>query len=100
LSWSKRSGIPLLVVAVISLAGCKSLSCNAPPSYGNDASIPPLEVPVGLDAPDTRNALKIPDLNEPERPRGKGDPCLDEPPPYSAARRAGEPPAEDSQSRQ
>lgn len=44
----------------------------------------PLRAPAGLDAPDTRNAVKVPPLNEPERPRGKGDPCLSEPPPYGS----------------
>lgn len=94
-----RSGIPALVVLVISLAGCRSTSCLSPPSYGTGEAIPPLEVPVGLDAPDTRNALKIPDLNEPERPRTKGDPCLDEPPPYYSNRKVGAPSADDSKDR-
>jgi hypothetical protein len=40
-------------------------------------------VPPGLDAPDTRNALPIPPLSEPERPRKAEDPCLDAPPKYS-----------------
>ena len=43
---------------------------------------PPLKVPPGLDAPDTRNAIKVPDLNEPERPRSKNEPCLSQPPSY------------------
>ncbi len=95
-----RSGMLALVALVISLAGCRSTSCLGPPSYGNDDTIPPLEVPLGLDAPDTRNALKIPDLNEPERPRAKGDPCLDEPPPYYSNRRVGDPAGDDSKGRQ
>jgi uncharacterized lipoprotein len=84
------------LVVAMSLAGCRSLSCDAPPSYGNDSSIPPLEVPLGLDAPDTRNALKIPDLNEPERPRTGKDRCLDEPPSYFPDGRVGESAAGDS----
>lgn len=95
-----RSGMPALVALAISLAGCSSTSCLAPQNYGDDDTIPPLEVPVGLDQPDTRNALKIPDLNEPERPRAKGDPCLDEPPPYYSNRRVGDPPADDSKGQQ
>jgi hypothetical protein len=90
----------LLAFLVVATAGCKSLSCNAPPSYGSDSSIPPLEVPLGLDAPDTRNALRVPDLNEPERPRSKHDPCLDEPPSYFSDRRVGERPADDSKGQQ
>ena len=51
-------GIVLAVLAV-SLAGCKSLSaCSEPTGYGNDETIPPLEIPAGLEPPDTRNALK------------------------------------------
>lgn len=95
-----RSGLPVLVVAAISLAGCRSMSCDAPPSYGSDATIPPLDVPLGFDAPDTRNALKIPDLNEPERPRTREDSCLDEPPAYLSNRRVGEAPADDSKGQQ
>lgn len=78
----------------IGLVGCRSLSCDAPPSYGSDESIPPLHVPVGLDPPDTRNALKISELNEPERPRTEAHRCLDEPPSYFPNGRVGEAPAE------
>ena len=38
----------------------------------------------GLDAPDTRNAIKVPPLNEPERPRVPGDPCLSQPPSFKS----------------
>ena len=46
--------------------------------------MPPLQAPPGLDAPDTRNALKVPPLNTPERVRGKDEPCLDAPPPFAS----------------
>lgn len=95
----KRSVIAgpiVLLIAAASLAGCRSLSCSEPPSHGDDHSIPPLEVPLGLEAPDTRNALKIPELNEPERPRTNADGCLDEPPSYYPDRRVGDPPAAES----
>ncbi len=72
------------------LAGCRSFSCDAPPSHGSDETIPPLEVPAGMDPPDTRNALKIPELTEPERPRTEAEGCLDEPPSYFPDRRVGE----------
>jgi len=45
-------------------------------------------VPPGLDAPNTRNALKVPPLNTPERVRGKDEPCLDIPPPFSSQKAA------------
>ncbi len=51
------------------------------------ASIPPLKIPPGLEAPDTTNALHLPQLNEPAPPPRTGQqPCLDEPPPYKVAK--------------
>jgi hypothetical protein len=80
-------------MAVVSacVAGCKSYSCDAPQNYGNGDTIPPLDIPAGLEPPDTRNALKIPELAEPERPRTKAEGCLDQPPSYFPDRRVGEP---------
>ena len=46
------------------------------------ANGPGLVVPQGLDAPDTRGAVHIPDLKEPEQPRSAKDPCLSSPPDY------------------
>ena len=47
---------------------------------------------AGLQAPDTRNALRIPDLSTPTPPaRTKEQGCLDQPPPYTVAKPA-EPP--------
>ena len=70
------------------LPGCKRLfasSCNKPQAYAQAQSLPPLRIPVGLEGPDTRAALKIPELNEPEAPRGAQDPCLQEPPAFATA---------------
>ena len=70
------------------LPGCKRLfasSCSKPQAYAQAQSLPPLRIPVGLDGPDTRTALKIPDLNEPEAPRKPKDPCLEEPPAFATA---------------
>jgi uncharacterized lipoprotein len=81
----------VVVLVLVSLSGCglfhrrghESNTCNDPQHYANAQSIPPLKTPVGLSAPDTRAALKIPDLNEPPPPpRTRKDPCLDTPPPY------------------
>jgi hypothetical protein len=82
-------GVALALLAG-SMAGCKSVSCSAPSGYGNDQTLPPLEIPGGLEPPDTRNALKIPELKEPERPRTEADGCLEEPPSYFPDRRVGE----------
>jgi uncharacterized lipoprotein len=72
----------LLATAV--LAGCKTSGggCGKPPEYTNSDSVPPLQVPAGMDAPNTRGALRIPELETPERPRGPEEPCLDQPPKY------------------
>jgi len=42
----------------------------------------PLKVPPGADAPDTRNAIQVPPLTEPDRPRTPSDPCLSAPPSF------------------
>jgi uncharacterized lipoprotein len=68
------------------------VSCNATDKdYAGAEEVPPLQAPPGLDKPDTRNALKIPPLNTPERPRGKDEPCLDAPPPFATTPKAAEP---------
>jgi uncharacterized lipoprotein len=81
-AWPK---VLFLVVGCLPLAACKLLriDCHKPGAYVGAVSVAPLKVPPGLDAPDTRSALKIPDLNEPARPRAQSEPCLDEPPRYS-----------------
>ena len=65
------------------------------------AELPPLQAPAGLEAPDTRNALKVPPLNTPERVRGKDEPCLDIPPPFASPKASpkGRPGAAEAQSR-
>jgi uncharacterized lipoprotein len=82
-----RSTCLAIAVALLALPGCKrftSANCEKPQLYAAAQDQPPLRIPGGLDAPNTRGALKIPELNEPEAPRVKGDPCLDTPPRYSA----------------
>ena len=78
--------VAVLALILLPLAGCKLLtranSCDKPGEYESAQNMPPLKVPAGLDAPDTRASLPIPDLAEPEKPRQPGDPCLDAPPPY------------------
>ena len=82
------------LVAVCGLSGCKSPlnQCNeSNEDYAGAQEMPPLQAPPGLDAPDTRNALRVPPLNTPERVRGKDEPCLSAPPPYSTTRPAESP---------
>lgn len=87
------SRVLILTGLVLPLAGCKLLptrapSCSRPGGYEAAQNMPPLKVPAGLDAPDTKASLPIPTINEPEKPRQPGDPCLDEPPRYSPAKDA------------
>jgi uncharacterized lipoprotein len=81
---------PLLTLGVVLLAlsGCSwfhhgnRAKCREPVIGAGARNLPPLKVPAGLDAPDTRNAIKIPPLTEPEAPRSLKDPCLSSPPSY------------------
>jgi hypothetical protein len=59
-------------------------SCHEKPFAGNADSRPPLKVPEGLSAPDTRNAVKIPALGAADRERPKTEPCLALPPQFFA----------------
>lgn len=86
-----RSG-PLRVVCIaiaLPLAGCSVLpdaysGCNDPKPYETARDLQPLKVPAGADLPDTRNALKIPEVKGPELPEDPGS-CLDHPPAIGAA---------------
>jgi uncharacterized lipoprotein len=85
------------VLCIAAVSGCKSraTSCNqTDEDYAGAAEMPPLQAPPGLDAPNTRNALKVPPLNSPERKRGKNEPCLDLPPPFDSRKVLTPPPAE------
>ncbi|NJO12773.1 MAG: hypothetical protein HC872_04120 [Gammaproteobacteria bacterium] len=87
--------VTLLVSAAL-LGGCGNLlTCQGPSDIGDGGrSIPPLRVPAGLAEINTREALRVPELNEPERPRDDSK-CLDQPPGYFPDRRVGaEAPAE------
>jgi hypothetical protein len=59
-----------------------STSCREPVVPASPADAAALKVAPGQDLPDTRNAVKVPALNEPEKPRSKNDPCLSRPPSY------------------
>ncbi len=73
----------LLVSGAALTSGCRHLAggdCNKPQPYDTAAELPALRIPPGLDAPDTRGALKVPELSEPEAPRDPKARCLQEPP--------------------
>lgn len=79
-----------LAFASLLLAGCGSLSlfsvtCAKPADFANVEDRPPLKIPAGFDAPDTRAALTIPPLEAPEAPRPADSPCLDTPPKFNPA---------------
>lgn len=81
----------VLAAVVPALSGCQALhaitatSCTKPRHYMLARSIPPLKIPIGLNAPDTRNSLVVPSLKGPTPPPPAGRPCLDAPPPYLMA---------------
>jgi uncharacterized lipoprotein len=90
----KRRGAPALAIATcalfaVMLGGCSWMHhgkrvarCREPAVGGEAKNMPSLKMPPGLDAPDTRNAIKIPPLGEPEQPRSPTDPCLSQPPSF------------------
>jgi uncharacterized lipoprotein len=74
------------VLVLLVLPGCKHRGATCKQDnkdYVGAKELPPLKAPPGLDAPDTRNALKLPPLDTPERVRAKSEPCLDVPPPFA-----------------
>ena len=79
-----------LVSALLPLSGCGLLpdaysGCGEVRPYQSAKQVEPLRVPAGADRPDTRNALKIPELKAPELPQEPGT-CLEHPPPYGEER--------------
>ena len=88
-----RANLPRTCMAISVAAfsaGCGLLPdaysrCNKPQPYQAATVVPPLRVLPGLDAPDTRNALRIPDVPAPQRPPESGR-CLDQPPVYASSR--------------
>jgi uncharacterized lipoprotein len=81
-----RNAITALLLGAM-LVGCSTFGggggCDKPREYTNSESIPPLQVPAGMDLPNTRGAMRVPELDTPERVRGPGEPCLDQPPLYA-----------------
>jgi hypothetical protein len=88
-----RIGALLLCCAMLPvLSGCslwqrvfhsrKDGGCTEKPFALSTERRPPLKIPEGMSTPDTRNAIKIPQLATAERVRTKSDPCLSRPPNY------------------
>jgi uncharacterized lipoprotein len=88
-------GLTLLTVLVT--AGCnpfrrgdaRAALCKEPEGYADAVEAPTIQIPAGLQSPDTRNALRIPDLaGPPPPPRTVEQGCLDQPPPYTVVKPA------------
>jgi uncharacterized lipoprotein len=78
----------VLLAACLPLAGCGTLfatKCAKPGDFAAAVDNPPLKVPEGKDAPDTRGALKIPPLAAEEKERPADQPCIDTPPKFTPA---------------
>jgi hypothetical protein len=78
-----HAGFAVLAVMLVA-SGCRSLTnnCSKPGAYDTAEEVPSLKVPLGLDGPDTRQAMSIPALKEPEAPLPEGSRCLEEPPAF------------------
>ena len=82
----------ILVLAVAALSnGCARLlhgfapDCHKPQEYQRAVQRPALQVPAGLDTPNTQGALVIPTVDVVPPPPGRRDACLDVPPRYKPA---------------
>jgi hypothetical protein len=65
--------------------------CTEKPFQGNTENLAGLRVPEGMAAPEQRNQVKIPALNEPDHPRARTEPCLTQPPSYSSGAAIAQP---------
>lgn len=80
----------IVMMTLLPLAGCGLLpdaysGCDEEQPYQAAQQMAPLDAPAGAEPPDTRNALKIPDLKTPQVPPEPGK-CLEHPPSYGSAR--------------
>jgi hypothetical protein len=66
--------------------GVRDEPCIAGQQYLKAQSVPPLRTVDGLAAPNTRNALKIPEVTAPLRVRSMREGCLDESPSFFPGR--------------
>ncbi len=91
----KALTLGLALLAVLVTAGCNPFRrhsaaaelCKEPEGYAQAGEAKSLTIPPGLESPDTRSALRIPDLSTPPPPpRTKDQGCLDQPPPYTVVK--------------
>lgn len=80
------------IAIVLPVAGCAwlpnaSSSCEEAQPYQSARQAEPLRVPPGADQPDTRAALRIPEVKSPELPPTPGH-CLDHPPAFGTSAQA------------
>jgi uncharacterized lipoprotein len=81
----------LILIAMAALSsGCHLFSkltpdCHTAQEYQRAGQVAPLKVPVGLDSPNTKDALVIPTVELAPPPPGPKDACLDQPPRYVPA---------------
>ncbi len=80
----------VLLAPTVTVAGCGWLpdafsGCDEEKPYQSARQMEPLRVPSGAELPDTRNAMRIPDVRAPELPPEPGR-CLDHPPAYGTER--------------
>lgn len=83
-----RAGLPLILPVALFVSACNLLpdaysGCDKAQPYQSAGDSPPLRVPEGAVAPDTKNALRIPVVTAPRLPAGEKR-CLDHPPAYEA----------------
>lgn len=71
------------------MSGCATQSACGPQPYMDASVRPPLAVPQGLEVPNSRGALRIPEQGKGGQVASDPDNCVIEPPAYFA--RAGEP---------
>jgi hypothetical protein len=81
-----------LLSLCMATAGCAMSSACGPAPYMDARSRPPLAIPEGLDAPDRRAALRVPEAGE-VGGRLANDPanCIIEPPPFAVDSRGAAP---------
>jgi uncharacterized lipoprotein len=76
--------------AALLLSGCHIVSrlnpdCHVKQEYQQSLQVAPLKVPEGLDTPNTKDALVIPNVELAPPAPGPKDACLDVPPRYKPA---------------
>lgn len=91
--YMKRARFLVLLPLCMFAGACNLLpnaysGCDKVQPYQSAQELPPLRVPDGSVAPDTRNAMQIPAVSVPKAPAAEGR-CLDLPPSYGAKPAAG-----------